>query len=144
MINRNLKLVTKKKGNKEMDNKRTRLILIFLFGVFFVHGGIALANKSSTSIEVPEGASKGSEIIIRVTVTHSANNFLHYTEWLRVRVGDKEIARWDFTRSQRPEGAVFTKEIKYTVEGNVEIKAEASCNIHGSMGPAMVKVTVKE
>jgi len=127
-----------------MDHKKTRLILIFLCGVFFVHGGIALANKSSTTIEAPESVSKNSEIIIRVTVTHSANNFLHYTEWLRVRVGDKEIVRWDFTRSQKPEGAVFTKEIKYTVEGNVEIKAEASCNIHGSMGPAMVKVTVKE
>jgi len=127
-----------------MDNKKTRLILIFLFGVFFVHGGIALANKSSTTIEAPESVSKNSEIIIRVTVTHSANNFLHYTEWLRVMAGDKEIARWDFTRSQRPEGAVFTKEIKYTVEGNVEIKAEASCNIHGSKGPTTVKVTVKE
>jgi desulfoferrodoxin (superoxide reductase-like protein) len=127
-----------------MNNKKTRLILIFLFGVFFVHGGIALANKSSTTIEAPESVSKNSEIIIRVTVTHSANNFLHYTEWLRVMAGDKEIARWDFTRSQRPEGAVFTKEIKYTVEGNVEIKAEASCNIHGSKGPTTVKVTVKE
>ena len=127
-----------------MDHKKTRLILIFLFGVFLVHGGIALANKSSTTIEAPESVSKNSEIIIRVTVTHSANNFLHYTEWLRVMAGDKEIARWDFTRSQRPEGAVFTKEIKYTVEGNVEIKAEASCNIHGSKGPTTVKVTVKE
>ena len=127
-----------------MNHKKTRLILIFLFGVFFVHGGIALANKSSTTIEAPESVSKNSEIIIRVTVTHSANNFLHYTEWLRVMAGDKEIARWDFTRSQRPEGAVFTKEIKYTVEGNVEIKAEASCNIHGSKGPTTVKVTVKE
>jgi len=127
-----------------MDHKKTRLILIFLCGVFFVHGGIALANKSSTTIEAPESVSKNSEIIIRVTVTHSANNFLHYTEWLRVMAGDKEIARWDFTRSQRPEGAVFTKEIKYTVEGNVEIKAEASCNIHGSKGPTTVKVTVKE
>jgi desulfoferrodoxin (superoxide reductase-like protein) len=144
MINKNLRLITKRKGDKEMNNKKTWLILIFLFGVFFVHGGIALANKSSTSIEVPEGASKGSEIIIRVTVTHSANNFLHYTEWLRVRVGEKEIARWDFTRSQRPEGAVFTKEIKVTVDGNVEIEAEASCNIHGSKGPTTVKVTVKE
>ena len=136
--------MVKRKGGKKMDHKKTRLILIFLCGVFFVHGGIALANKSSTTIEAPESVSKNSEIIIRVTVTHSANNFLHYTEWLRVMAGDKEIARWDFTRSQRPEGAVFTKEIKYTVEGNVEIKAEASCNIHGSKGPTTVKVTVKE
>jgi len=127
-----------------MNHKKTWLILILCFGTFFIDGGNAWANKSSTTIEAPESVSKNSEIIIRVTVTHSANNFLHYTEWLRVMAGDKEIARWDFTRSQKPEGVVFTKKIKYTVEGNVEIKAEASCNIHGSKGPAMVKVTVKE
>jgi len=119
-------------------------MLIIFLGAFFTYGGTAWANKSSVAIEVPENVSKGTEIIIRVTVTHSGNNFLHYTEWLKVMAGDKEIARWGFTRSQRPEGAVFTREIKYRVEGNVEIKAEASCNIHGSKGPAIVKVTVKE
>ena len=127
-----------------MNVKKTWLILILFLGLFFIHEGIAWANKSSASIEVPESASKGTEIMIRVTVTHNANNFLHYTEWLRVMVGEKEIARWDFTRFQRPEGAAFTREIKYTVGGDVEIKAEASCNIHGSKGPAIVKVKVKE
>jgi len=93
---------------------------------------------------VPESVSKGAEITIKVTVTHSGNNFLHYTKWLQVGAGDKEIARWNFTRSQRPEGAVFTREIKYKVDSNVEIKAEASCNVHGSKGPSSAKVTVKE
>ena len=127
-----------------MKNKKSWLIGALFFGPFFLYGGIAWANKSSTTIEMPETVSKGSEIIIRVTATHNANSFIHYTEWLRVLAGDKEIARWNFTRSQRPEGAVFTREIKYKVDSNVEIKAEASCNVHGSKGPSSAKVTVKE
>jgi desulfoferrodoxin (superoxide reductase-like protein) len=59
-------------------------------------------------------------------------------------VNGKEIARWDYTMGNRPEGATFTKEIKYKVEGDIEIKAEASCNLHGSAGPATVKVSAKE
>ena len=43
-----------------------------------------------------------------------------------------------------PEGGTFAKEIKYKAEGDFEIKAEASCNIHGSAGPSIVKVLVKE
>jgi hypothetical protein len=59
-------------------------------------------------------------------------------------VNGKEIARWDYTMSNLPEGATFTKEIKYRIDGDIEIKAEASCNLHGSAGPAMAKVLVKE
>ena len=127
-----------------MKNNNIWLMLILFLSAIFINGGIAWANKSSAAIEVPESVSKATEITIRVTVTHSANNFLHYTKWVRVNAGDKEIARWDFTSSQRPEAAVFTKEIKYIVDGNVEIKAEASCNIHGGKEPAIVKGTVKE
>lgn len=125
------------------SNKMLIVFTVFL-SILWVNGGIAWANKSSAAIEVPESVSKGTEITIKVTVTHNGNNFLHYTKWLQVSAGDKEIARWDFTSSQRPEAAVFTKEIKYIVDGSVEIKAEASCNMHGSTGPAIVKVTVKE
>jgi desulfoferrodoxin (superoxide reductase-like protein) len=77
-----------------------------------------------------------------VTATHSANNFLHYTDWLAVTVNGKEIARWNFTRSKRPEDSVFTREIKYTVNENTEIKAEGHCNMHGSKGPATAQVSV--
>jgi len=120
------------------------LSLILLVMIALVHGGYVWANKSNTSIEVPESISKGSEITIRVTVTHNANNFLHYTKWLQIMVNGKEIARWDYTMGNRPEGATFTKEIKYNVDGDIEIKAEASCNIHGSAGPATAKVLAKE
>jgi hypothetical protein len=55
----------------------------------------------------------------------------------------KQIARWDFTNENLPEGAAFAKEIKIKVMGDTEIVAEASCNNHGSKGPAKHKIMVK-
>jgi desulfoferrodoxin (superoxide reductase-like protein) len=127
-----------------MKRMTTNLSLILLVMVVLLYGQGVWANKATTSIEVPENITKGSEITIRVTVTHNANNFLHHTKWLQIMIDGKEIARWDYTMSNLPEGATFTKEIKYKVEGDIEIKAEASCNIHGSAGPATVKVLAKE
>jgi desulfoferrodoxin (superoxide reductase-like protein) len=106
--------------------------------------GMAKANKASVAVDVPQSVQKGTELTVRVTVTHSANSFLHYTQWLKVTVNQKEVARWDYTSSSRPEAEVFTKEIKLNAVENMEITAEASCNLHGSNGPDTVKVTVKE
>jgi desulfoferrodoxin (superoxide reductase-like protein) len=127
-----------------MKRIATHLSLMFLVMIVFLYGQDVWANKSATSIEVPENITKGSEITIRVTVTHNANNFIHYTKWLQIMINGKEIARWDYTAGNRPEGAIFTKEIKYKVDGEIEIKAEASCNIHGSAGPSTAKILVKE
>jgi desulfoferrodoxin (superoxide reductase-like protein) len=104
----------------------------------------ALANKSAVSIQVPSAVPRGSEAVIRVTVTHDGNSLLHYTEWLYVAVNGKEVARWKYTGSERPEAEIFTKEIKFMANDDLEIKAEASCNIHGSAGPATVKVSLKD
>jgi len=112
--------------------------------ILFLVTGNAWANKAEAKIEATENAAKGSEITIRVTVTHSADSFLHHVEWLWIQVNGNEIARWDYTATNRPEGATFTKEIKYKVEGDAEIKAKASCNIHGSAGEALIKVLAKE
>jgi len=121
-----------------------------LIGILAVAVGIAIfisipawANKSETKIEAPESADKGSEITIKVTVTHSANSFFHYTEWLWVQVNGKEIAKWEYSSGHRPEDATFTKEIKFKVDGDLEIKGKASCNMHGSANEAVVKVTAK-
>ncbi len=114
-------------------------LLTFLFS-----RRIAWANKAEAKIKVPESAIKGSEITIRVTVVHSANNFLHHVEWLRIKVNDDDVAQWDYSATDRPEGATFTKEIKYKVGDNVEIKAKASCNIHGSAGETVAKVLLNE
>lgn len=120
------------------------LSLIFLVLLILLYGQNVLANKSAAFVEVPENITKGGEITVRVTVTHSANNFLHHTKWLQIMINGTEIARWDYTMGNIPESTIFTKEIKYRVEGDIEIRVEASCNIHGSAGPSTVKLSVKE
>lgn len=124
--------------------KRFRLsgILAVAVGIAIFVSVPAWADKSATTIDAPDGAVKGSEITLKVTVTHSANNFFHYTEWLWVQVNGMEVARWDFG-SKKPEGATFTREIKVKVEGDLEIKAKANCNIHGSANEAAAKVMAK-
>ena len=123
--------------------KKVMLLGIVVLAIFLVQVGIASANKSEASIEGPTDAVKGSEVTLRITVTHNANTASHYTEWLKVMANKKEVGRWDYTKENRPEGAVFTKEIKIKVMENTEIVAEASCNNHGSKGPANHKIMVK-
>jgi desulfoferrodoxin (superoxide reductase-like protein) len=105
--------------------------------------GTAWANKAETKIEVPQSAARGSEITIRVTVTHSANNFFHHVEWVWIQMNGKEIDRWEYSATHLPESATFTKEIKYVVDGDLEFKGKASCNLHGSANEAVAKVTAK-
>jgi len=129
----------------DITKNKKKLILLSVAALFtFLLSGNAWANKAESKIEVPEAVAKDQEITIRVTVTHNANNFFHHVEWVWVQVNGKEIARWDYTASNKPEGETFTKEIKYKVEGDLEIKAKASCNMHGSAGEAVVKVLAKE
>jgi len=127
-----------------MKFQRTLFYSIPFLLMIFLSTNATFADKAAVSIEAPAAVVKGSEITIRLTITHSANSYFHYVEWVRVMMNEREIARWDYSRSQRPEDATFTKEIKYTVNESGEIKAEASCNIHGSKGPASQKVLVKE
>ena len=127
-----------------MLHKRVTMFFGLLALAMALLPGNVLADKSAVSIQAPSAVSRGSEGVVRVTVTHSANNFLHYTEWLYVKVNGKEIARWKYTSSERPEAETFTKEIKYTATDSMEIKAEASCNLHGSAGPQTVSVLAKD
>jgi desulfoferrodoxin (superoxide reductase-like protein) len=124
-----------------MNRRRFILTSAAFVGGFLTTGGTAWANKAQTEMMVPGTAVKGSEIPIKMKVTHSANNFLHHTEWLWVKVNGKEFARWDFSSSNLPEGAVFTREVKVKVNGDLIITAKASCNIHGSANEASAKVT---
>lgn len=122
--------------------KRREFLLSIPFFFWTLRTGIAFANKSSTSIEAPSRAPKGSEVTIRVTVHHKGNNILHYTNWLSVKVNQKEVARWDFTSTNRPESEVFTREVKLTASEDMEVSAEANCNLHGSTGPSVAKIAV--
>ena len=123
--------------------RRGMLFGIVKLAVLSFQANVALANRSETTIDGPTQAVKGSEVTLRITVTHNANTASHYTEWLKVMADGKQIARWDFTKENLPEGAAFTKEIKIKVTEDTEIVAEASCNMHGSKGPAKHKIMVK-
>jgi len=117
------------------------LISSFLLALYFTD--CAYANKSSVAIEAPDSAALGSEVTIKITVTHSANNFMHYTNWAYVMVNGKEVERWEYSWNKKPSDATFTREIKCKVTGPVEIKAEANCNIHGSTGPVTKTISVR-
>ena len=121
----------------------TRKHGIVLFCLFLIVSSGALANRTAVLLEGPESAAAGSEVTFTVSVTHRGNSALHHTNWLVVKADGKEIARWDFKASERPESENFTREFKYTVEKSVEITAQGNCNIHGSDGPAVLKITVE-
>jgi desulfoferrodoxin (superoxide reductase-like protein) len=109
-------------------------------GGVLMAAGPARANKTETRIEIPESAPRGSEIPIKITVIHSANSFLHYTEWAWIKVNGKEFARWDFSSGNRPEAETFSRETKIKMEGDLNITAKASCNLHGSANEATATV----
>ena len=123
--------------------KKSIALGMLILAVLLVQVGPTLANKSAASIEGPTSVEKGTEATLRVTVTHNANSPSHYTEWLKVSANKNEIARWEYTKDKRPEAAQFTKEIKIRVTEDTEVVAEASCNNHGSRGPATHKFSVK-
>jgi desulfoferrodoxin (superoxide reductase-like protein) len=120
------------------------VVAVFVF-ISFISSDAAFANKSLVSLEAPNSVERGTEITIKANVTHSANNFFHYTKWVSIKVNDEEIARWDYSnfKDKRPKAKNFTKEIKYIVTDDVIIQAEASCNIHGSKKKAIKKVFIK-
>ena len=126
--------------------KKNKLGFMFFLMVLLVaaYNGVCLADKSAVTIEAPDQAVKGKEIPVKIQVTHSANSFFHYTNWVQIKVNGKDTALFEYSMGNRPEGAIFTKEVKLMVNEPLEIVAEANCNMHGSVGPAKKKITLKE
>ena len=115
--------------------------LILALGIF---AGTAHADKSGATLETPDQVAKGTEVTIKVHVTHSANSFLHHTNWLRVKVNGEEIKSWEYSSMNNlPSGAKFSKEIRLLINGPTEVEAQANCNLHGSQGPAVKKILLK-
>lgn len=112
--------------------------------LLMILANLAMANKSAVSIVAPEKVKAGEEIILVINVSHRGNSSLHYTKRVVVMANKKEIARWEFSASNRPEAENFSREVRLKVEEETEITAEATCNIHGSAGPAKVNIKVEE
>jgi desulfoferrodoxin (superoxide reductase-like protein) len=127
-----------------MRSYRIGVVLAILVSATVLWSSIASANKSSVTIKAPAEAHRNSEVTIVISITHNANSFFHHTEWVYVMVNGKELERWQYSASDRPPGEVFSKEVKVLAAGDLDIKAEASCNMHGSAGPVTFKVAVKD
>ncbi|MBA4393380.1 MAG: hypothetical protein C0407_07490 [Desulfobacca sp.] len=127
-----------------MKTMKVSGLFFFIFLALLVAAQTSYADKSAVTISAPEAVAKGSEVVVKLTITHDANNFFHYTDWVTLKGNGKEFSRWDFTRSNRPEEATFVREVKVPVNGPIELIAEANCNIHGSKGPGKWKIAIKE
>jgi desulfoferrodoxin (superoxide reductase-like protein) len=126
-----------------MRPQKKQFFLAALLALFVGLPSLGWAGKSSVTIEAPATAQKGSEITIKLNVAHDGNSVAHYTQWVSLKVNGKEIHRWEFGAFSRPESDRFSKEVKVTVNEPLEIIAEASCNLHGSAGPAKANVEIK-
>lgn len=118
----------------------TCILSSFVFLLFSIN---AFANKTSVKIIAPEKAEKGTEITIKIEVTHIGNTTGHYTDWVWVKVNGEEYKKWEYTKDVLPENQNFTLEFKIKVESNLEIEAEGNCNRHGSKGEDKVTVIVE-
>lgn len=102
----------------------------------------ALADQTAVRIEAPSSALPGSQITITVHVTHSGNDFFHFTEWVWLKANDTEIGRWEFQSNARPENETFVRQLSYRIEGPVTLTAQGNCNVHGSAGIARADVSL--
>ncbi len=118
--------------------KITSIISVVAFMLLSIN---TFANKTAVTITAPEKAEKGTEITIKIEVTHMGNTSSHHTDWVWVKVNGEEIKKWEYTKNNLPENQNFTLEIKVIAETTMEISAEGHCNSHGSKGEE--KVTVK-
>lgn len=125
-----------------MNRMRIGMVVATLLLSLVTFAGAARADKAAATVEAPDQVAKGTEIILKIHVTHSENSFLHYVSWLRVKVNGEEIKEWDYSVSHRPEGARFTKEVRLVIKETSEVEAEANCSLHGSKGPGRKTITV--
>jgi desulfoferrodoxin (superoxide reductase-like protein) len=104
----------------------------------------AFADKASVTIIVPESVKKGTEVTIKIKVIHSGNNFIHHVDWAQISVDGKEVKRWDYSWTNKPESGTFEREFKYVVTAPIEVSSQADCNMHGNNGVVKAKINVTE
>lgn len=128
-----------------MKNKTWVFFFVFLAAVILAWiPGQAYADKSAVQIEAPAAAAMGDTITITLHVSHSGNNLFHHTDRVVVTINGKEAKRWEFGIFSTPEDEKFTLTMTHTMDGPIEIEAEANCNIHGSAGMARHSVGIQK
>lgn len=116
---------------------------IAIAALLFITSFSVLANKTSVKIIAPEKAEKGTEITIKIEVTHMGNTKGHYTDWVWVKVNGNEYKKWEYTPKNLPENQNFTLEFTVKAEENMEIIAKGNCNRHGSKGEETILIKVE-
>ena len=117
-----------------------KIVLLLASVLFFLGAGSALANKSAVRVEAPANAKQGEKIAITLFVTHSANNFFHHTKTVNLIINGQEAARWEFSGTNLPEAAEFSRTFESVLTGPMTLESTAFCNMHGSGNTAKATV----
>ena len=119
-----------------------RIVGIAVLVLFWVTLTTAFANESAVRIEAPESAQPGQEVEILVHVSHSGNNFMHYTELVELEINGELVEKWEYSNFSKPPEEAFTVRYFYAADQDFTISARAVCNMHGSRNTDVVNVTV--
>ena len=84
-------------------------LMVLLVGAY---SGVCFADKAAVTIEAPDQAAKGTEVVVKLQVTHSANSFFHYTKWVQVKVNGKDTALWEYSMTDRSGSSHLYERIK--------------------------------
>lgn len=116
--------------------------LYFLSFIFLLFSIKAMADKTTVKIDVAKTAIKGTEVKITIHVSHKGNTAAHFTDWVYVKINGTEVKRWIYDKKNLPPSADFTLVYKFTINETSVIEVMGDCNLHGSEGAAIAKVTV--
>jgi desulfoferrodoxin (superoxide reductase-like protein) len=119
-----------------------RIVGIAVLVLFWVTLTTAFANESAVRIEAPESAQPGQEVEILVHVSHSGNNFMHYTELVELEINGELVEKWEYSNFSKPSEEEFTVRYFHAADQDFTISARAVCNMHGSRNTDVVNVTV--
>ena len=123
---------------------RLLMVLIVFVAVWGIAvPGPALADKSEVVIDAPNEVSKGEDVTVILHVSHRGNSFFHRTSWVELRVNGQLANRWEYSMFDRPPDENFSVSFSMPAETDLELEAEANCNIHGSENVARKTIVVK-
>jgi len=124
-----------------------KFVCLFFFVVPFISSPNLFANEPVVTIRVlTEEVVPGKEIQIQLTITHSANSFLHHVEWVDLVINEQRSFHWAYSAFDLPPAEAFQKVVKYRVPNSEEVRivAEANCIRHGSSGKVFLSIPVKK
>ena len=122
-------------------------LYFFCFLTFFLFPQHLFANEPVVSIQIlSEKVQAGEEIEVQLTISHSANYFFHFVEWVDLFINREQSNYWGYSAFDLPPAKSFKKIVKYKVPhmDEIIIVAEASCIRHGSAGKVTILVPVKK